>query len=239
MEFVEEAADVGLLRCELRACVGDDGGVEAEARGDVDAGGCAGDAETEFVGGCEGCLVEADGGVEHAGVARGVDLERGEVRGDDAAGLWRSRKCCATATARAAPSSGSVAEPSSSMRTRESFVGTFVNDAIEVADVRGEGGEVLLDGLRVADVGEDAGEDWQACGLGWYGDAGLGHDREQADGLERDRFAAGVGAADDHLALAFGERDGHRHDVSGVWSARRSSSNGWRAATISNSVSVA
>ena len=66
VEFVEKAADVGLLRCELGARVGDDGRIEAEARGDVDAGGCARDAEAEFVGGSEGRLVEADSGVEHA-----------------------------------------------------------------------------------------------------------------------------------------------------------------------------
>ena len=44
-------------------------------------------------------------------------------------------------------------------------LGCKFNDAVDVADVRGEGGEILLDGLRVADVGEDAGEDGQACGL--------------------------------------------------------------------------
>ena len=74
--------------------------------------------------------------------------------GDDGESrAWR--KCSAMATASAAPSSGSVAEPSSSSRTSESGGGS-AGDEIDVGDVGGEGGEILLDGLRVADVGETA-----------------------------------------------------------------------------------
>ena len=60
----------------------DDLRVEAEARGDVEAGGGSGDAEAKLVGGREGGLVEADGGVENAGARGRVDLQRGEVGGD-------------------------------------------------------------------------------------------------------------------------------------------------------------
>ncbi len=72
----------------------------------------------------------------------------------------------------------------------------------------GEAGEVALDGLRVADVGVDAGEEGELCFFGGDGDSGLRHEGEQAEGFERDGFAAGVGAADDELAGFGWEDDG-------------------------------
>ena len=62
----------------------------------------------------------------------------------------------------------------------------------------------MLDRLVVADVGEDGVEDGKLRAVGGNGDSGLRHQREQADGFQGDRFAAGVGAGDDELAaLAF------------------------------------
>ena len=87
VELVEEGSDVGGLGGHLGAGCGDDLGCEAEAAGDVEAGGGSGDAEAQLVGGGEGLLVEAYGGVEDAGVIGGVDLERGEVGGDAAPGV--------------------------------------------------------------------------------------------------------------------------------------------------------
>ncbi len=87
VELVEERSDVGGLRGHLGAGGGDDLGRKAEARGDVEAGGGSGDAEAQLVGGREGLLVEADGGVEHTGMVGRVDLERGEVGGDAAPGV--------------------------------------------------------------------------------------------------------------------------------------------------------
>ncbi len=78
--------------------------------------------------------------------------------------------------------------------------GGGAGDAIEVGDVGGEGGEVALDGLGVADIGEDRGEEGEGGFFGGDGEAGLGHDGEEAEGFERDGFAAGVGAGDDELA---------------------------------------
>ena len=104
----------------------------------------------------------------------------------------------AMATARAAPSSGSVAEPSSSSSTSECG-GRGARDEIDVGDVRGEGREILLDGLIVADVGEDGVEDGKLGAVGGDGHAGLRHQGEQADGFEGDGFAAGVGAGDDRV----------------------------------------
>ena len=79
--------------------------------------------------------------------------------------------------------------------------GGGVGDEVDVGDVGGEGGEILLDGLRVADVGQDGVADGKLGALGGDGDSGLGHEDEQAYGFEADGFAAGVGAADDELAV--------------------------------------
>ena len=68
----------------------------------------------------------------------------------------------------------------------------------------GEGGECSLDGLGIADVGEEGGEDGQMSGGGGDGKAGLGHHGEEGGGLEGDGFAAGVGAGDDELAVGGG-----------------------------------
>ena len=90
--------------------------------------------------------------------------------------------------------------------------GGGVGDEIDVGDVGGKGGEILLDGLRVADVGENGVEDGQIGALGRDGDSGLGHEDEQADGFEGDGFAAGVGAADDELAVGGVHLQGERDD---------------------------
>ena len=86
-------------------------------------------------------------------------------------------------------------------------------EAVEVGDVRGKGGERRLNGLRVADVGKERGEDRKAGGCGGDGQAGLGHHGQQSRGFERDGFAAGVGAADDQLALRGGEFQSERDDA--------------------------
>ena len=90
--------------------------------------------------------------------------------------------------------------------------GRGARDEIDVGDVGGEGGEILLDGLIVADVGEDGVEDGQLGAVGRDGHSGLRHQGEQASGFERDGFAAGVGAGDDELAAGAFELDGEGDD---------------------------
>ena len=63
------------------------------------------------------------------------------------------RKCSAMATASAAPSSGSVAEPSSSSKHQRVRCRS-ARDEVDVGDVGGERREILLDRLVVADVRE-------------------------------------------------------------------------------------
>ena len=81
----------------------------------------------------------------------------------------------------------------------------------DVGDVRGEGAEVLLDRLVVADIGQHLLEERKLGLGGGHGQAGLRHQAEQPDGLQRDRFAAGVGAADEQRAALLVEFQTDRH----------------------------
>src|SRR5258708_17593433 len=68
----------------------------------------------------------------------------------------------------------------------------------DVGDVPAKGAQGLLNGLLVTYIGKDlskAGELGSA--LGRDVQAALGHQRQQADGLVRDRFAASIRARDD------------------------------------------
>ena len=78
--------------------------------------------------------------------------------------------------------------------------------------MRRERGKRLLDGLFVADVGENLLVDIdRAAVVGRDMQAALGHECQQANGLERDGLAAGVGAGDDERVKITAEahRDGH------------------------------
>jgi hypothetical protein len=79
--------------------------------------------------------------------------------------------------------------------------GGMVRDEIDVGDVRGKRRQVLLDRLVIADVGKDRVEDGQLGAVGRNRDARLRHQGQQSDGLQPYRLAAGVGAADDELAM--------------------------------------
>ena len=84
-----------------------------------------------------------------------------------------------------------------------------LEDLHNILCMRREGGKRLLDGLLVADVGEDLLVDVDgAAVVGGDMQTALGHEREQADGLERDGLAAGVGAermaGPDEVQLAVG-----------------------------------
>ena len=76
-------------------------------------------------------------------------------------------------------------------------------EAHHVAEVAGEGRQGLGDALLVTDVGQHPPEDRHAGAAGGRDpEAGLVHEGEQAQGLERDRLAAGVRAGDDQGLVA-------------------------------------
>ena len=78
--------------------------------------------------------------------------------------------------------------------------------------MRAEGGQALFDALLVADVGADAVEaDDLAARLRRYMQAGQTHAGQQADGLQGDGLAAGIGAGDDHGADAAIQLHVYRH----------------------------
>src|SRR5204862_2984654 len=60
--------------------------------------------------------------------------------------------------------------------------------------------EALLNGLVIADVGQNLLEDGQLCFRAWDWQTRLRHQDQQADRLQRYRFAAGVGTADQQRA---------------------------------------
>ena len=68
-----------MLRAHAVAGCADDGGVEAETLGGLDAGAGSRDAEAELVVGDEGGFIYACCGVEDAFGVGGVDLEAGVV----------------------------------------------------------------------------------------------------------------------------------------------------------------
>src|SRR5258708_37273432 len=94
MKLVEEGADVRRLRGHLGAGGRDDLWLQTEPRCDVEAGGGAGNSETQLVRRSEGLLIESNGRVEDAGVVGGVDLEGGEVRSDAAPGIEPEEVSC-------------------------------------------------------------------------------------------------------------------------------------------------
>ena len=143
-----------------------------------------------------------------------------------------------SAWASAEPSVGSVPAPSSSSRTSVSGSGRL-DDPGDRAQVTRERRQALGDRLLVADVGEDVAEHRQArAGLGRDVEAGLVHEREQAERAQGDRLAARVRPGHHERRVAIAEPDVDRHDppaqpgVAGARAGRpragRPSRPGWR-----------
>ena len=84
-------------------------------------------------------------------------------------------------------------------------------DEVDIGDMGGEGGEILLDRLIIADIGEHGIEDGQFCMVSGHGKARLRHQCEKSDGLQRNGLATSVGARKHEfptLAVEF-NRDGN------------------------------
>src|ERR1700757_1594919 len=93
--------------------------------------------------------------------------------------------------------------------------GRNAGNEVDVGNVGGEGGKILLDGLVVADVGENCVKNRELGTIGGGGEAALGPEGEESDGLQGDGLAAGVGTGDDELAAGTFEfdRDGNNTGV--------------------------
>jgi len=81
----------------------------------------------------------------------------------------------------------------------------------DMRDVGGKRAEIFLDGLIIADIRQHLRKDGEFGLGGGHRNGRLRHQGEQSDGLQTDRFAAGVGAADEQRAalLVEFEADGH------------------------------
>jgi hypothetical protein len=208
VELSEEMGDVAFGSGHDGFGAVDEASGEAEFGGDGEAGGAAWGACLENVGGGELLLVEAHGGLEDAFGGGAPDFEGHEVGGGDGEGAGGAEEFEDGDAERAAfLGVGGAAE---FVEEDERFVGDTAEHEGDLADVGGEAGEGFGDGLVVADVGEDLIEDGEFGGYGGDGDAGLGHEGEEAGGFHGDGFAAGVGACDEECACGAvdGERDG-------------------------------
>ena len=73
--------------------------------------------------------------------------------------------------------------------------------------------EILLDGLVVSDVRQHGIEDGKFGAARWNWNAGLCHECQQADGLQRNRFSSGIRASDDELAAVIFQLNRERDNV--------------------------
>ena len=135
-----------------------------------------------MIGGPQGLHIELAGGVLYALLVGGVDLQLRVVGGggdhgpllpgvlDDGDGQSRAL--------------GGVGARAQLVKEDEGVLVALGEDADDVGHVGGEGGEILLNALLVADIGQNVAEHRQAAAVGG-GDvqAALVHGRQQADGL--------------------------------------------------------
>ena len=84
------------------------------------------------------------------------------------------------------------------IKKQEGTLAAFGEDVHNVGHMGREGGEALFNALLVADIGQDMPENRQIAAVrGGDMETALVHRGEQADGLQGDRLAAGIGAGDD------------------------------------------
>ncbi len=133
----------------------------------------------------------------------------------------RAVSASSTAAPSAAPSDGSVPEPSSSTSASESPVAR-ARISPRFRRMRAERRETGLDRLLVADVGEAIIEERDAALVAHGGgDPRLGHRGEQAERLEQHRLAAGVRAGEEQRALARVHREVERDHGAGTRGEQR------------------
>ena len=153
-------------------------------------------------------FIHAGRGIQYAWRVGGIDLERGVVRGDQRPGA-RLQKVAGNGHGQRGAFFG-IGGGAKLVEQNQRLLAGQPGEPVEIGDVRGKSGERGFDGLRIADVGQERCEDRKAGRLGGNGQSSLGHHGQQSRGLERDGFAAGVGAADDELAILGGEFQGER-----------------------------
>lgn len=207
LEVVEQALDADVVLAEdLPGAPEDDVG-KAEPGGDEERVGLARDAHDEPEGRRQRAHVELHGGVHEAVGLAGVDLQVGEVRGDDGDGAGFVEVVQEAHAERAAL--GGVGARAELVEEHQGAFAGVREDAQDLGDVAREGGQVLRDALLVADVGPDLVQERDGrARRARDGHAAAGHQAQQAERLEADGLAAGVGAGDDQRPEAVAHLDG-------------------------------
>ena len=87
-----------------------------------------------------------------------------------------------------------------------------LGDLDHIFDMRGKGGKVLLDALRISDIGKNIRKDGHFAPLRRGDkDAAARHHAEEAAHFERNRLAARIGPRNQQKAIFAAERYGHGH----------------------------
>ena len=182
---------------------------QAQAVGDGKGVAATGEAQGQPVGGFQGAGVQVHAGVDHAGLLLDVAGHAPVVGGS-----YDHHVQGAEVTEQGLGQGGAllrVGAGAQFVNEHQGVGGCLVQDGAEVLDVGAESGQGLLDALLVADVGKDAVEQGKLGGLGGDVQAGVGHQGQQAGGLQSYGFAPGVGAGycHDPDAPAQLQADGH------------------------------
>jgi len=181
---------------------------------DLERQAAPGRAVDEAVGRLEGGRVEAEGRDRDPGGRGRVGLQRLRVAGADDDGATRPEVI--HQGHRQGASLGGVGARPELVEEHQCRQRQHPVHRHDVGDVPGEGAEVGVDRLLVADVGEHSPEHREPRPRG-RGDvqASLRHQRQEAGRLQRDRLAAGVWPGDDEDGGGRRQQDVHRHRLGG------------------------
>ena len=195
LQVSEQVFEGELLCTHIILCLGNDGGRNPQAFCDGQGVGLARQADDQAVGGREGLLIKLHRGVLDALRRQGVRLELGVVgreHGGDAAGPHVVED-----GGRQGGALGRVRAGAELVEEDQVMLPGVTEDVDDILHVAGEGGQGFFNRLGIADVGKDFSEYGQACSACRHKEAGLGHDSQQTQGLQRHGLAAGVGTGDD------------------------------------------
>ena len=215
LQVGQEVLEVFGVLAQLLLCRLDDVVGQAQLLGDGEGVALAGDADHEPVGGLQGLDIELAAGVDDALGPHGVGLELGVVGGRQGPDLSDMAEIEDGDGERRAL--GGVGAGSQLVKEAEALAVDPAEDVHDGLHVGGEGGQALLDALLVSDVGVDIPEEGELASVaGRDMEAGHAHELEEADGLEGDGLAAGVGTRDDDHVVVGAQLDIDGDDLFGV-----------------------
>ena len=191
------------------------GAIEAQAGGDGQGIAAAWDAPEQVVGGREAGDIKGHRSIFKAGIVVFERLELAKVGGGDREPGPLGQ--VAQQGDRQGRALGGIGAGAHLIEQHQAGASAGVarqggQDPGDAAHVAAEGGEVLLQGLLIADVGQHQLAPGQRGGAAaGQKQAGAGHQGRQAHTFERDGFAAGVGAGDRHHPQLRAHLHTHRH----------------------------